>query len=185
MLPTALVPVRIEPIAKRRLAHLMDGPQRSDLVAALFRGVVRVLTDAGLPVVALAPHPIDVPDGVELWIDDAPGLNRALASAVARAGLPVLIVHADVVGLAVTDVTAMVEAPGDVVIGRARDGGTNALLLRSELGLSFGPNSALVHAQRARAAGLRTIVIDRPGLALDVDEGAALTSSSSFRRPTP
>lgn len=179
MPPTAIVPVRITPLAKRRLAHLVPARARADLVRSLFDHVTRTLLDAGLDVVALAPHPIDVPDDVELWADEAPTLNGALAAAAERTGVPVALIHADLPLLTVDDVWALIDAPGDVVIARSLDGGTNALLLRAKLRPMFGRNSALVHARRARAEGLRARVIDRPGLALDVDDPAALTASSS------
>jgi 2-phospho-L-lactate guanylyltransferase len=194
MLPVALVPVRVTPLAKRRLAHRLPAAERAGLVLALFGRVVDALQGAGLDVIALAPHAVDVPDGVELWIDEAPGLNRSVGRAIQRTGVPVMVVHADLPDVTAGAFTSLVAVPGDVVIARARDGGTNVLLLRSKLRPSFGPNSALLHAQRARAAGLRTVVLDRPGLALDVDDAAGLTASSSrassqltssFRRPIP
>jgi len=190
MLPTALVPVRISPLSKSRLAHLLPGRDRAVLVRELFDRVVDVLLACGLRVVVLAPDEMGRRPDVETWTDEAVGLNAALGAAVDRAGVPVLIVHADLPDITTEDVFAVLDAPGDVVIARARDGGTNALLLRSRLRPAFGRLSALRHAQRARAAGLRATVIDRPGLALDVDDGAALTASSSprpssSRRPTP
>jgi 2-phospho-L-lactate guanylyltransferase len=194
MLPTTLVPIRISPFSKSRMAHLMAGRDRALLVRGLLDRVIDVLLDCDLRVVVLAPEgaPEEAewrPD-VETWTDEAVGLNAALGAAVERAGVPVLIVHADLPDITTEDVFAVLDAPGDIVIARARDGGTNALLLRSELRPAFGRLSALRHAQRARAAGLRATVIDRPGLALDVDDGAALTASSSprpssSRRPTP
>jgi 2-phospho-L-lactate guanylyltransferase len=152
------------------------------LVLDLFGRVVEALQGAGLHVVAVAPHAIEVPDGVECWIDEATGLNAAMGRAIERTGVPVMVVHADLPAVTADDIRAVLDTPGDVVIARARDGGTNALLLRAKLRPSFGPRSALVHAQRARAAGLRTVVLDRPGLALDVDDAAGLTSSSSSQQ---
>lgn len=174
MLATALVPVRMSPVAKRRLAHVADARERTDLMRDLFEHVVGVLGEAGLAVVALAPHALEPLDGVEVWRDGASGLNAAVDDALDRTGLPVLIVHADLPALAVSDVHALFDSAADVVIGRARDGGTNALLLRGRIRPAFGPGSALAHAGRARAAGLRAQVIDRPGLAADVDDEAAL-----------
>jgi 2-phospho-L-lactate guanylyltransferase len=161
------------PIAKRRLAHVADPSERTALVRDLFEHVVGVLSSAGLDVVALAPHPLSF-EGVEVWRDRGPGLNAAVNDAIGRTGIPVLIVHADLPSLAVSDVYALLDSPAQVVIGRSIDGGTNAMLMRHRIRASFGPGSALIHAQRARSAGLRTTVIDRPGLALDVDDEPAL-----------
>jgi 2-phospho-L-lactate/phosphoenolpyruvate guanylyltransferase len=186
MVPTALVPVRLTPVPKRRLAHAATAGQRAELVQALFEHVVAVLREAGLDVVALAPHPLTLP-GIQVWRDAANGLNAAVDLAIERTGLPVIIVHADLPELGSSDVVALLDSPADVVIARATDGGTNALLMRRRIRPIFGAGSALAHARRARAAGLRTQVIDRPGLAVDVDDESAFSvwRAGAARRPQP
>lgn len=174
---TALVPVRVAPIAKRRLAHALPSGGRTGFILETFDHVVDVLQGAGLRVVALSPHPID--RDIEVWTDEVSGLNRIVDAGIARSGMPVLIAHADLPRLSVEGVLAVLESPGDVVIARARDGGTNLLLLRAFMRAQFGPRSALRHATRARSTGLRARVIDREDLALDVDDVASLTASSS------
>jgi len=60
----------------------------------------------------------------------------------------------------------------NIGIGRAHDGGTNALAVRPADALwpMFGvPGSAAVHAAAARAAGLEATILDLSGVALDVD----------------
>jgi 2-phospho-L-lactate guanylyltransferase len=182
MLPTAIVPIRTGAGAKRRLAHLLSAEARQRLVDDLFRHVVGVLTQTGLRTIALSPTRLTDAAGAEVWLDRGHGLNEALDAAVHEAGTPVLIVHADLPLISADDVDALVEAPGDVVIARARDGGTNALLMRRPIRCAFGPSSALAHARRARAVRFRTLVLDRPGLALDVDDAASL-SAASLRVP--
>ena len=153
----------------------------------MFEHVVDVLRACDLRVVALSPQPLAAAGAVETWTDAASGLNAALDAAVVRAGTPVLIVHADLPLVAPDDIEDVLRTAGDVVIARARDGGTNALLMRTRIRCAFGTSSALAHASRARAAGLRASVIDRPGLALDVDDEAALTAASTawrVRRPS-
>src|SRR5262249_38971157 len=57
-------------------------------------------------------------------------------------------------------------AGGGAAIGRAHDGGTNALGLRppDALAPAFGsPQSARVHARLAEQAGLDVVVVDLPG----------------------
>jgi 2-phospho-L-lactate guanylyltransferase len=173
----ALVPIRLEPVAKRRLAHVLPPRERRLIVLDWFQHVTTVLADAGLDVVVLAPHAVPE-DAHELWLDRRSGLEAAVADGVVRAGAPVLVVHADLPHLGVADVDAMLSSDADVVIARSRDGGTNAALLRRPFRLRFGGRSALRNAHRARAAGLRAVVLDRPGLALDVDDEAALLASS-------
>jgi 2-phospho-L-lactate guanylyltransferase len=174
---TAIVPVRTGPTVKRRLAHVMGLDERRALVRTMFEHVLDVLEACGLHVVVLSPQPLAANSAAETWTDTARGLNAALDGAVDRAGAPVLIVHADLPLLAPDDVDRVLDDDADVVIGRARDGGTNALLMRTAIRCAFGKSSALAHAARARAAGLRASVVDRPTLALDVDDAAALTAA--------
>jgi 2-phospho-L-lactate guanylyltransferase len=166
--------VRLGPTAKRRLAHVLGPDERSRLVRALFDHVVYVLDNAGLRVVVLSPSKISVP--FEVWSDERPGLNAALGSALRRIDAPVLVVHADLPRLETDDVDEIIGSTADVVVARSRDGGTNGLLLRRLIAPAFGPGSALVHAARARASGLRAHVVDTPGFAFDVDDEAALSA---------
>ena len=186
MFPPALVPVRIAPTAKRRLAHVIGPQQRMDFVRRSFEHVSDVLHAAGCRVIALTPEPIDVPGEIDLWLDEAPGLSRAVAAASLKLGAPVLVVHADLPWLTDQDVHALLESKADVVVARAKDGGTTGLLMRKLITPAYGPGSALRHAQIARGSGLSALVVDIPGFARDVDDPRALTASSSaFRRPGP
>jgi 2-phospho-L-lactate guanylyltransferase len=186
MFPTVLVPVRIAPTAKRRLAHVLDPQQRMDFVRRSFDHVSGVLREAGCRVVALTPEPIDVPPEIDLWLDEAPGLNRAVTAASLKLGAPVLVVHADLPWLTAQDVYALNDTDADVAIARATDGGTTGLLMRKLIMPAYGPGSALRHAQIARGLGLSALVVDIPGFARDVDDPRALTASSSaFLQPRP
>ena len=74
----------------------------------------------------------------------------------------------------IRELAAAVPARG-VAIGRAHDGGTNALGLRPPDAVvpSFGSRqSARVHADLAERAGVDVVVVDLPGIALDVDTPA-------------
>jgi 2-phospho-L-lactate/phosphoenolpyruvate guanylyltransferase len=178
--PTALVPIRTGPVAKRRLAHVLGPKERTELVVRLFDHVVEVLERAGLRVIALSPAPFDA--DVEVWTDERKGLNGAIGAALVRLGPNVLVVHADLPALTVADVEAVLASPADVVVARAHDGGTNGLLLRELISPAFGPRSALVHAQRARAAGLRTHVVDLSGFRVDTDDESTLSAAGPRRR---
>ena len=179
MFPTALVPVRIAPTAKRRLAHVLGPQQRMDFVRRSFDHVSAVLHTAGCRVIALTPEPIDVPPEIDLWLDEAPGLNRAVTAASRKLGAPALVVHADLPWLTDQDVHALIQIKADVVIARAKDGGTTGLLMRRLITPAYGPGSALRHAQIARGLGLSALVADISGFARDVDDPRALTASSS------
>ncbi len=179
MLPTALIPVRIARTAKRRLAHVLGPQERMGLVRALFEHVVSVVQDAGLPLVVLSPNEISDLDGVEVWPDAKAGLNGAIDAALRRLGAPVFVIHGDLPLLGPADIDRVLGADADVVIARARDGGTNGLLLRRLIAPAFGPDSAAAHAARARASSLRTHVVDTPGFAMDVDDETSLSASGA------
>ena len=61
----------------------------------------------------------------------------------------------------------------DVVIAEAKDGGTNALLLRPPTVLHFAfatsRPSARFHLNHARKVGIEPAIVRRPGLARDID----------------
>ena len=92
----------------------------------------------------------------------ARSLDYVLAVATARLGRirQLLVVTADLPLL----------TAGDVIVARTPDDGSAALLRRPGhvMTTAFGPGSAAVHEARARAAGLRTKVLDLPGFR-DVD----------------
>jgi 2-phospho-L-lactate guanylyltransferase (CobY/MobA/RfbA family) len=139
----AIVPLRANAWAKRRLAHVLGPSSRIELVWRCYHHVLDVLSECGLHVATISPDPLDplkavpnpadtvpIPHEVtvqapstptsEVWPDQAPTLNGALDHAVGRAGLPALIVHADLPWLEAADVEQVLKAPGDVVVARAR-----------------------------------------------------------------
>jgi 2-phospho-L-lactate guanylyltransferase len=179
VLPTALIPIRIARTAKRRLAHALSPDERVRLVRALFEHVVCVVQDAGLPLVALSAFEMPDVNGAQVWLDEKAGLNGAIDAALDRLGAPVLVIHADLPLLSTADIDRVLTAEADVVVARARDGGTNGLLLRRLIRPAFGPSSAAAHATRARELGLRAHVLDIPGFALDVDDETSLSASGA------
>ena len=108
------------------------------------------------------------------------GLNAALdGSAAELARTPedaALVVLGDVAGVQPEDLETLIRAldasprPA-AVLAPSRDGGTSALL-RSPwncIEASFGPDSASVHRERAEAAGVAFVVVERLSLAIDID----------------
>ncbi|MGF0118111.1 2-phospho-L-lactate guanylyltransferase [Promicromonospora sp. Marseille-Q5078] len=124
---------------------------------------------------------------------DRPGLNAALdvgrEHAVAREADRLLVAHADLPLLAPDDVAALLvtgagatdgpatdeQAADDrapVVVATDRhDAGTNLLLLpaAAPFRFRFGPGSRAAHVAEAERAGLRPVVVRRPGTAVDLD----------------
>ncbi len=118
--------------------------------------------------------------GVGLVDDGGLPWNDGLAHALGLLASPppeVLYLAGDlplVTAAEIRDLAAAIPQRG-VVIGRAHDGGTNALGIRPADALvpSFGsPQSARVHATLAESHGLEVAVVDLPGIALDVDTPA-------------
>jgi 2-phospho-L-lactate guanylyltransferase len=181
MTTTLILPVKRLADAKTRLAPLLELHQRRELMEALVARNLETL--AGVPGTDLCVATSDaraaalarehgagvLQDGGLLW-------NEGLRLAISQlSGVDtVAIVAGDLPLLAADDVVALLEAAParGAAIGRARDGGTNALCLRPpDLFVPrFGaPQSATVHAGLAAAADAPAVMVDRLGLALDLD----------------
>ena len=164
-----LVPLKaMDP--KRRLAGALSLEQRGDLMSALLAHVVDVVRAAGAAgVTVVSSKPLD---GYETWLDRGLPWNEALATAAREVvTAPVVaFVSADLPRLRASDVVELWEATPEegIAIGRAQDGGTNAIAMRPP-GLvmtHFGePQSATVHA----SLGVPHTMVDLPGLAFDID----------------
>jgi 2-phospho-L-lactate guanylyltransferase len=169
-------------IAKQRLTSHLRPIDRRRLMLSMLEAVVAVAQSADLGPVALATSEPTAPGlarklGVTLLSDgDLPwndGLGHALASLTPRPAR-VLYLAADIPLVTAAELLALVAAaptPG-VAIARARDAGTNALLVTPSDAMRpmFGsPRSSEVHAAAAGAANLPFRVLDIAGLALDVD----------------
>jgi 2-phospho-L-lactate guanylyltransferase len=164
-----LVPLKaIDP--KSRLAGALNLEERTDLMSSLLAHVVDAVQEAGatgVTVVCGKPLP-----GYETWLDRGLPWNEALATAAREVvTAPVVaFVSADLPRLRASEVVELLGATPEegIAIGRARDGGTNAIVMRPP-GLvmtHFGePQSAAVHA----SLGVTHTMVDLPGLAFDID----------------
>ncbi len=186
-----LVPIKRLDTCKQRLAGILDAGQRRSLMLALLEDAlaqafaaerataVSVVTDDPLAAtVANACGARSVSDGGLEW---NAGLRHALGL-LRPAPDGVLFLSADLPTIVAADVDAMIEAcpARGVAIGCAHDEGTNALALRPAAAIvpAFGsPRSSSVHAALACAAGVPFVLVDRPGLALDLDTPDDLTEA--------
>ncbi|SKC40008.1 2-phospho-L-lactate guanylyltransferase [Krasilnikoviella flava] len=117
---------------------------------------------------------------------DRPGLNAALdvgrEAALERGAARLLVAHADLPLLAPDDVVALLaagaagDAPAPVVVATDRHlAGTNLLVLPTRppgdapFAFRFGEGSRAAHVAEAERAGLRPVVVRRPGTAVDLD----------------
>ncbi len=165
----AVVPVKSMDLAKSRLSGVLNASGRRALARQMLDHVLDTLHQAGI-------KSVNVEGGDDLNRDAALAAHRAQAAGATE----LLWVMADLPYLAVDDIAAMIEASrkSAVVIAEAKDGGTNALLLRppTAIGFAFSSSqpSAALHAAEARAKGIEPAILKRPGLARDIDTPADL-----------
>ena len=186
-----LVPIKRLDVCKQRLAGVLDAGQRRSLMLALLEDAlaeafaseratsVSVVTDD--PLAAAVANACGAPSVSDGGLEWNAGLRHAL-DLLRPAPDGVLFLSADLPTLVAADVDAMIAAcpAHGVAIGRAHDEGTNALALRPPGAIvpAFGsPRSSSVHAALARAAGVESVLVDRPGLALDLDTPDDLTEA--------
>jgi 2-phospho-L-lactate guanylyltransferase len=165
-------------LAKSRLSAVLDAAGRHALARQMLDHVLETLRQAGISSVRVASG--DSGEG-DLNVD----VTAAARLVESEGATNLLLVMADLPYLTPADVTALIDAgrKSAVVIAEAKDGGTNALLLRppSILKFSFATNrpSAALHGEEARKAGIEPLFLRRPGLARDIDTPADLDALTS------
>ena len=177
-----LIPLKTLATAKQRLSPEVSVHSRRRLMLHMLRCTVAAARHAEVGPVALATSEPTARElaavlGVDLVSDGSLDWNEGLLHALRSIRpLPasVLYLSADLPLVTAADVLHLIDAAPDpgVAIARARDGGTNALLVRPAGGLNpmFGHQpSASAHARQAAERGIAARILDIPGLALDVD----------------
>jgi 2-phospho-L-lactate guanylyltransferase len=188
-----LVPLKRLDAAKSRLASALSVAERRRLMAAMVAHVVRTALAADVGRVALVSSDPAAPElagrlGIAFVSDAGLPWNPGLAHARMQLPAPaaaVLYLAGDLPLVEAGDIAALLDAGqnGTVVVGRAHDGGTNALWVCPAAALepAFGtPESAAVHAAHAEECGLEVVVLDRPGIAHDIDTPADLARARSL-----
>lgn len=188
MSPTRIiVPHRGLSVAKTRLAPVLDANERMALARTLLSRVLRVAREAAPDVVVISPaadlQPTVGEAGARLVVQHGMGLNQGLDQARREAlaeGVDTLaVLHGDLPNLSADDIRALLDAIGDgtggvpgVAIAPDRTGaGTNGLAMRppDAIGFRFGPGSRAAHLAEAEQARVPSSVVERPGLAFDLD----------------
>jgi 2-phospho-L-lactate guanylyltransferase len=178
-----IVPHRGLEAAKTRLAPVLSPEERGELAARLLERVLRVARVAVPDVVVISPSaalaPLVEATGSRLAVQHGMGLNEGLdearAAAVADGVSTLVVLHGDLPSLAVEDVSALAGAltgRRGVAIAPDRAGtGTNGLALRPPeiMGFAFGVGSCAAHRAGAAAAEITPVMVERPGLAFDLD----------------
>ncbi len=182
----AVIPAKDLGQAKSRLAPVLTPLEREHLMLGLLRGPMAALAAApslaGWFVVSPDPRLLALGQkaGARPLHEHVHDLNGALReardAAMAQGADSLLIVPGDLPLVSADAIEALLAAalhlPRGVVLAPARDGrGTNALLVSppDALEFTFGPDSALRHAEAARAAGLPLLLHEAAEFALDLD----------------
>lgn len=183
-----IIPHRGLEAAKTRLAAVLDDAERVELARKLLARVLMVAREACSDVVVISPaeslSPIVAAANARLIVQRGMGLNRGLEQARDEAvadGIGTLcVLHGDLPNLTSEDVAALIAAvpePSGVAIAPDRAGsGTNGLAMRppGAIGFSFGVDSCEGHRSAAEAAGQPVVIVERSGLAFDLDTPADL-----------
>ncbi|WP_326537924.1 2-phospho-L-lactate guanylyltransferase [Pseudorhodoferax sp.] len=199
MSTAVVIPMKPFALAKSRMAAAMTPPQRQRLVRALFLRTQRFFATQfpRMDRVVVTPCPavqaLCARVGATAILE--PGLDgldaaaaRARGWATERGYGRMLLVPGDIPVWTRREVHALLAAGAahEVVVARARDGGTNALLLAlpNRMPFRYGPQSAARHAQAAADAGHSVAVCRLPFLAHDLDvPGDCLVLSADRRLP--
>ena len=192
-----LVPLKRLGEAKSRLAGMFLPAERAELVQAMLADVLAAVgaarCAAAVTIVSSEPAAEVVArgHGVGWWDDRGLPWNDALAAVMRElVREPVAaVVSADIPLVTATDVDELVIVTPrrGIAVARAADGGTNAVSLRppAVLETCFGAaGSARLHVARARVLGLAAVLVDRPGLALDLDTPEDVECLLAAGRPT-
>lgn len=181
----AVVPVKQFDLAKGRLADVLDEAERRTLARAMLEDVLEALaaTEAVERILVVTREPevaaLAREAGAVTVAETGQGLNAAVRTgaeaALAGEAAGILVVHGDLPLARAADFTmllalhrtapAVTIAPDDV-----RDG-SNCLAVSPPdlIPFRFGTASFTAHRAEAKARGVEARVVERPGLALDVD----------------
>ena len=183
----ALVAIKSRERCKSRLAGALTEAERRSLVRSMLDNVLDAVHHARCVqrVVILSPERDEVPRHLAVLADKGESLNIALTQAQVQVRAwghaATIILPADLPQLRAPDIEAFVHAGQQSGFAIAPDRlhrGTNALFLRTDTPFTFcfGPDSLRLHLKQAAERGLSTRLVERPGLAFDIDEPADLQS---------
>ena len=187
----AIIPVKPFSEGKARLAPVLSPKSRAALCRRLFEHVLDVAcatknleeilvvsADETARVIAegrgasALPQPAPEPGPAGLNAALALGCEQALAHLFAT----ILVLPADLAFVTTAEIDAMIatgagRGPAMVIAADEAGDGTNALLLSPPdlIGFSFGAASFDNHLKAARTKMVDPVIIERPGLAFDVD----------------
>ena len=180
-----LIPVKNLAQAKQRLAAVLDQPARTELAQAMLHDVLSAIAGwAQRPAIAIVssdPFAVELSRKYEFEVipDSAnPGetgaIEMATQTCVQRGANFTLVIPADIPLIQASElqeILARAPEEGSVLVPAADGRGTNAAFRRPAnlFPLRFGNDSFKPHHAAAQAAGKPCIVLQLPGIAVDVD----------------
>jgi len=185
-----LIPVKNLSSAKQRLASLLDQPSRTRLAQAMLHDVLATLHGWGsrpeVAVVTSDLYAVELAQGFGFEVipdPDNPGetaaIEMATGVAMDRGAQSTLVIPADIPLIQAWELEEIMKrAPreGSVLVPAADGRGTNAALRRPAnlFPLRFGNDSFKPHHAAAQATGKPCVVLNLPGISVDVDNPADL-----------
>jgi 2-phospho-L-lactate guanylyltransferase len=180
-----LVPVKNLSSAKQRLAAVLDQPWRTELAESMLEDVLTTLHNwrqrPQVAVVTSDPYAIKLATAYEFEVisdPDNPGETGAIEMAtnicVERGVESTLVIPADIPLIQAWELDEILKhapAEGSVLVPAADGRGTNAAFRRPAnlFPLRFGNDSFKPHHAAAQATDKPCIVLNLPGIAVDVD----------------
>lgn len=185
-----LIPVKNLSSAKQRLAAVLDQASRTELARAMLYDVLKTVGEwkdrPPTAVVSSDPYATELAAeyGLEIIPDpDNPGETGAIEMAtricVARGIESTLVIPGDIPLIQVWELEEILkQAPqeGSVLVPAGDGRGTNAAFRRPAnlFPLRFGNDSFKPHQAAAKATGKPCIILNLPGIAVDVDSPSDL-----------
>lgn len=180
-----LVPIKNTSSAKQRLAAVLDQPSRTRLAQAMLHDVLSVLYDwknrPGVGIVTSDPYATELATEYKFEAipdPENPGETGAIEMAtrvcMERGKDSTLVIPADIPLIQAWELEEILKhAPteGTVLVPAGDGRGTNAIFRRPAnlFPLRFGNDSFKPHHAAAQATGKPCIVLNLPGIAVDVD----------------
>jgi 2-phospho-L-lactate/phosphoenolpyruvate guanylyltransferase len=180
-----LIPVKNLSSAKQRLASVLDQTSRTDLAQAMLSDVLAAMNQwkSRPPVVLVTsdPYAIELARGYDFEVIADPhnpgetgAIEMATSVCMARNEKSTLVIPADIPLIQAWELEEILKhapAEGSVLVPSADGRGTNAVFRRPAdlFRLRFGNDSFKPHHAAAKATGKPCVVLDLPGIALDVD----------------
>ncbi|AYH43680.1 2-phospho-L-lactate guanylyltransferase [Azoarcus sp. DN11] len=192
----ALIPIKLPAQGKSRLAGVLGPGERQCLVRAMLDEVLDALLGSEvIEHVAIVTAATDLTRrAVALLPDTGLGLNHSVQQAALslahRRARELVVMHGDLPQASAADIDELVLRGRQSGIALAPDRarvGTNAIYLGAGSGFrfQFGAQSFPIHVAEALRCGHVPAIVERPGLAFDVDLPADLARLAGPFRPPP